>query len=51
MVRPEIKIIGVESDESASMYASIKKGRRITLKNVGIFADGVQLLKSAKNLA
>ena len=48
MVRPEIKIIGVESDESASMYASIKKGRRITLKNVGIFADGVAVAQVGK---
>ena len=48
MVRPEIKIIGVESDESASMYASIKKGRRIKLKNVGIFADGVAVAQVGK---
>ena len=48
MVRPEIKIIGVESDESASMCASIKKGRRITLKNVGIFADGVAVAQVGK---
>ena len=48
MVRPEIKIIGVESDESASMYASIKKGRRIRLKNVGIFADGVAVAQVGK---
>ena len=26
MVRPDIKIIGVESDESASMHISLKKG-------------------------
>ena len=48
MVRPEIKIIGVESDESASMYASVKKGRRIKLKNVGIFADGVAVAQVGK---
>ena len=48
MVRPEIKIIGVESDESASMHASIKKGRRIKLKNVGIFADGVAVAQVGK---
>jgi threonine dehydratase len=32
LIRPDIKIIGVESDESASMYMSLKKGRRVTLK-------------------
>ena len=30
------------------MYASIKKGRRITLKNVGIFADGVAVAQVGK---
>ncbi|MBT5912314.1 MAG: threonine ammonia-lyase, biosynthetic [Rhodospirillaceae bacterium] len=48
MVRPDIKIIGVESDESASMRASLEKGRRVTLKNVGIFADGVAVAKVGK---
>jgi threonine dehydratase len=48
MVRPDIKIIGVESNESASMYASLKKGRRVTLKNVGIFADGVAVATVGK---
>ncbi|MBH67696.1 MAG: threonine ammonia-lyase, biosynthetic [Rhodospirillaceae bacterium] len=48
MVRPEIKIIGVESGESASMYASLKKGRRVKLRNVGIFADGVAVAQVGK---
>ena len=48
MVRPDIKIIGVESDESASMHISLKKGRRVTLENVGIFADGVAVAKVGK---
>ena len=47
-VRPEIKIIGVESDESASMYASLQRGRRVNLKNVGIFADGVAVAQVGK---
>ena len=47
-VRPEIKIIGVESDESASMYTSLQRGRRVNLKNVGIFADGVAVAQVGK---
>jgi threonine dehydratase len=38
---PSIRIIGVEPEESASMYESLKAGRRVTLDRVGIFADGV----------
>ena len=38
---PGIRIIGVEPEDAASMYESLKVGRRITLERVGIFADGV----------
>ena len=38
---PRIKIIGVEPEDAASMYESLRAGRRITLDRVGIFADGV----------
>lgn len=40
-LRPEIKIIGVEPEDAASMYHALKQDSRVTLKNVGIFADGV----------
>ena len=40
-LRPEIKIIGVEPDDAASMYQALKQGERVTLDQVGIFADGV----------
>jgi threonine dehydratase len=40
-LRPEIKVIGVEPDDAASMYQSLKQGRRVVLDHVGIFADGV----------
>lgn len=40
-LRPEIKIIGVEPEDSAAMHHSLAAGRRITLDSVGIFADGV----------
>ncbi len=38
---PNIKIIGVEPDDSAAMYESIRTGEPISLERVGIFADGV----------
>jgi threonine dehydratase len=38
---PRIKIIGVEPEDSASMYESLRAGRRVTLDRVGGFADGV----------
>jgi len=42
---PNTKIIGVEPVDSAAMYESIKAGNRITLDQVGIFADGVAVKK------
>jgi len=38
---PHTKIIGVEPIDSAAMFESIKADKRITLDQVGIFADGV----------
>jgi threonine dehydratase len=38
---PNIRIVGVEPEDAASMYESLKAGRRVTLDRVGIFADGV----------
>jgi threonine dehydratase len=38
---PDVKIIGVEPRDAASMYESLRAGRRVTLEHVGIFADGV----------
>jgi threonine dehydratase len=40
-LRPEIRIIGVEPVDAASMKASLEAGRRVKLDNVGCFADGV----------
>jgi threonine dehydratase len=40
-LRPEIRIIGVEPDDAASMYAALAAKERVTLDTVGIFADGV----------
>lgn len=40
-IRPEIKIIGVESEDSACLYEALKANERIILETVGLFADGV----------
>ncbi|NIV17568.1 MAG: threonine ammonia-lyase, biosynthetic [Woeseiaceae bacterium] len=40
-VRPDIRIIGVEPEDSAAMRDSIEAGEPVTLDHVGIFADGV----------
>jgi len=39
-VRPEIKIIGVETEDADAMSRSLKAGKRIDLSEVGLFADG-----------
>ena len=40
-LRPEIRIIGVEPDDSTAMRDSLAKGEPVSLDHVGIFADGV----------
>ena len=39
-VRPEIKVIGVQSEDSDAMLQSVKAKKRVTLPDVGLFADG-----------
>jgi threonine dehydratase len=39
-LRPEIKIIGVEAKDAEAMTESLKKGERVILDQVGLFADG-----------
>jgi threonine dehydratase len=41
VLRPDVKVIGVEPYESDAMYQSLKAGHRVRLDHVGIFADGV----------
>jgi threonine dehydratase len=38
---PQIRIVGVEPEDAASMHASLAAGHRVTLDRVGIFHDGV----------
>ena len=39
-VRPEIKVIGVQTVDSDAMARSVEAGRRVTLGDVGLFSDG-----------
>jgi threonine dehydratase len=38
---PRLRIIGVEPEDAAAMYESVRAGKRVTLERVGMFADGV----------
>ncbi len=38
---PQVRIVGVEPEDAASMHDSLRAGERVTLDRVGIFADGV----------
>ncbi len=48
-VKPETRIIGVEPDDAGSFHAARKAGRRVKLKEVGIFADGVAVKQIGKH--
>ncbi|MDH5540917.1 MAG: threonine ammonia-lyase, biosynthetic, partial [Rhizobacter sp.] len=39
-VRPEIRIIGVQMNDSNAMIQSVQAGRRVSLADVGLFSDG-----------
>lgn len=39
--RPATKIIGVEPEDAPTLYAAMQAGKRVTLEQVGLFADGV----------
>ncbi len=47
-VRPEVKVYAVESEESACLKTALEKNRRVTLPQVGIFADGVAVAQIGK---
>ena len=38
---PDVRVIGVEPEDSAAMQASLEAGKPVRLDHVGIFADGV----------
>jgi threonine dehydratase len=39
-VRPQIKVIGVQTNDSDAMLRSVRAGKRVELSDVGLFADG-----------
>jgi len=39
-VRPEVKIIGVQTEDSDAMARSLAAGKRVELSEVGLFSDG-----------
>ncbi len=47
-LRPEIKVIAVEYEESACLAAAMQAGKRVTLKEVGLFADGIAVAQIGK---
>ena len=47
-LHPKIKVIGIESEESACLSAAMKAGKRVILDSVGIFADGVAVKQVGK---
>ncbi|MFC2972186.1 threonine ammonia-lyase, biosynthetic [Azotobacter bryophylli] len=40
-LRPEVKVIGVEPEDSNCLQAAMAAGERVVLQQVGLFADGV----------
>jgi threonine dehydratase len=47
-LRPEIRVIGVEAEDSACMKAAIDAGERVVLDQVGLFADGVAVRQAGE---
>jgi threonine dehydratase len=47
-VYPSVKVIGVEPEDAPSLYSALKAKRRVKLKQVGIFADGVAVRQVGK---
>ena len=43
-----MKIIGVEPEEAAGLFEALKANRRITLREVGLFVDGVAVKQVGK---
>lgn len=47
-LRPDIKVIGVEPEDSNCLQAAMAAGRRVQLEQVGLFADGVAVKQIGK---
>jgi threonine dehydratase len=44
-VYPDVRIIGVEPEDAASMYSALEAGEPVDIGTTGIFADGVAVRK------
>lgn len=47
-LHPDTKIIGVEPEDAACMYAALEAGKPVLLDQIGLFADGVAVRKVGK---
>jgi threonine dehydratase len=47
-VWPKTRIIGVEPEDAACLKAALERGRRVTLPEVGLFADGCAVAQVGK---
>lgn len=47
-IRPEIRLIAVEAEDSACLKLALERGRRVKLDQVGLFADGVAVNQIGK---
>ncbi len=47
-VRPEIRVVGVEPEDTPTLHRALAAGRRVTLRQVGLFADGVAVRQIGK---
>jgi len=47
-VRPSVRIIGVQPVDADAMARSLNAGRRVTLEQVGLFADGVAVKRPGR---
>ena len=47
-LQPNVRVIGVESVDSASMQLALQQGERAALESVGLFADGVAVKQAGE---
>ncbi|UWN49869.1 L-threonine dehydratase biosynthetic IlvA [Alcanivorax sp. ALC70] len=47
-VRPDVKIIAVEPEDAACLKVALERQRRVSLSEVGLFADGVAVKQIGK---
>lgn len=48
-LRPDIRIIGVEPEDTPTLHSALAAGERVVLEQVGLFADGVAVKQIGKH--